>query len=170
MGATFSDTPGTIYNAIVEIIEDNSTFDYFKTKQRGFYPREANLTSPNMYPWVFVEFGSITEEEVIRMPRVWSYEFVLSVVGMTFADRGRPEDLVFSTGENVNPGIGDMALDFRRVFGGYKGKAAFGISSIQEWRIIRTGTPSIPMIQALMMHEYIRGIQCDLSFKIIDRL
>lgn len=170
MGPTFSDTPRDIYLKVMEIIEDNPTFSYFKTKQPGFYPRDSILTSPTLYPWIFVEFGSITEEDVIRKPRVWSYEFVFNIVALTFADKFHPEDLVFSTGLNVNPGIGDIALDIRRVFGGYKGKAAFGIDSVQDWKFIRTGTPTILKLQQLLTHEFIRGIQCDMAFQIIDRL
>lgn len=166
--ATFSDTLKSVYDKVNSILNTDADLLTFNTIQPGFFPAGDNLTNPKWYPWVFAEFGGIGMTDVFRSPRNWDYELNVYVIALTFADRGHPEDMVFSSGVNENPGIGDIALNLRKVFWKYKPNR-FDVVGVNDWNITRTGVPTFPIIQPLLMHEYIRGIQLDLAFQIVDR-
>lgn len=159
-----------IYTAFFDLLDDDPTFNYFKTKQRGFYPRDPDNIPPTMYPWVFIEYGGIGEIAVIAAPRVWGYEFTLVCVALTFADRGDPTNLVFTDGSSDNKGIGDIAADISNVFWTNMKENHFGVSGVRDWTIGRIGVPSVLSVQRLMLTSpYVRGVQLDFVFDIKER-
>lgn len=165
----YQDTPQLIYERMFEILED-SEFDYFETRQKGFYPRADNLVSPNLYPWAFIEEGGMSDIEVIRFPMVWEYNYTVILIAMTCADRGDPTSLVFNDGTNEKKGIGDIRQDIGGKY--WEHKIDFGVAgnSLRDWRITRvSNTPSILNIQRLLVHPFIRGIQFDFVFQINER-
>lgn len=164
----YQDTPELIYKRMFEILSD-SYFDYFQTRQEGFYPRADNLVNPTLYPWVFIEEGGTSDIEVIRFPMVWQYSYTVALVAMTCADKGDPTSLVFNDGTNDKKGIGNIRSDIGNKF--WEHKIDFGIAgnTLRDWRIIRTGTPSILNVQRLLVHPLIRGVQFDFVFQINER-
>lgn len=166
----FETIPKAIYDKIFDIISTNSTFDYVKTKQRGFVPLDENLLNPTLYPWIFTEFGGFTQVECIRMPNVWSYNMTINIVCMTFADMGDIDSLVFNSDSgNINKGVVQMAGDVGDVLWNKYKSGGYGISGIRDWTISRVGTPGIMNIQGLLMSPLIRGIQIDLVIQIEER-
>lgn len=164
------ETPELIYNRLFEIIENDSTFDYCKLKQRGFHPRDPNLLSPTMYPWIFIEYVSQTGIEPYRMPRVWTYEQTIGIVCMSLADRADFDSVVFreTDSKNVNPGVGNMVADVQKVL--WTHHEDFGIAgdTLLKWNISRIGTPSVLQVQMLLMSEFVRGLQIDLVYQIVE--
>lgn len=170
----FDAIPKAIYDRLFTILETAAegagTLSYFKTMQRAFFPRSENLLAPTLYPWLFIEIGGYSEIDLYRYPNNWSYELIIPIVYMTFADRGDVTDLVFSEDGNTNKGIGDITADLGPVVWAHKND--FGVSvpnaSITDWKIGRVGYPNVLNIQRLLLSEYIRGLQMDLVFKISE--
>jgi len=167
----FGTIPKDIYDQMYEVISEDSSLTYLRTKQRGFYPRDENVLSPTLYPWVFMEFGGYTSVEVLRMPRNWKYEFTINVVAMVLADRGRPDELVFASSEDTNrggKGIGDVVADICGALWPYH-ETHFNVSGVVDWNFSRVGTPSVMSVQALLVNPYIRGVQIDVTFLCQER-
>jgi len=159
--------PIEIYNKVFDIFS-GSDFDYFKTRQAGFYPRAEEVLAPHLYPWGFIEFGSITPIEVYRAPAVFRYELTIPIVIMTMADRGDPTSLVVNNGTNENKGILDIVDDIGEKFWQYK-ENHFEIEGINDWIFGRIGYPSVLSVQRLLVHPLIRGMQIDFIFNVIER-
>ncbi|MHC4395614.1 MAG: hypothetical protein ACYS1A_08155 [Planctomycetota bacterium] len=164
----YQDITKLIYERMFEILQD-SAFDYFETRQKGFYPRAENLVNPTFYPWAFIEFGGISHIEVIRAPMVWEYHFTIALVAMTCADKGDPTSLVFNDGTNDKKGIGDIIEDVGSKY--WENKNDFGVTgnTLRDWSIARVGPPSILNVQRLLVHPFIRGVQFDFVFQINER-
>lgn len=160
--------PTLIYNQMYAILM-TSDFDYFVTRDRGFYPRQENLLHPTLYPWAFIEFVNVPPIGVKRAPQVWEYELTLGLVMMTHADKGDPTSLVVNDGTNDNKGILDMVADVGlHYWGGYKDNH-FGIDGVNDWNIGRVGIPSVLNVQRLLMHPLLRGVQIDFVFEVVER-
>lgn len=162
----FGDVAKNIYTEFFSVLNDDSTFDYIITKQRGFYKRDAATLTPTLFPWVFIEFGGMTEIRCIAAPRKWEYQFMLQCVVMTFADKGDPTDLVYNGGTSDNKGIGDMVADIMNVFWSTKKVNHFGVAGVRDWTIGRVGVPSVLSVQLLLVHPFVRGEQLDFAFSI----
>ncbi len=164
----FQTIPKAVYDKMFAILSTDSSLDYIATKQRGFNPKEPDTLVPNLFPWVFIEFGGYSPVEVYAMPKKWDYEFTIAVVAMVLADKGRPEDLVFRSGDyDQGRGIGDVVADIGNVLWGYKDNM-FDVVGVLDWTITRVGTPSILAIQQLLMNPYVRGVQMDVSFQLLE--
>lgn len=164
----FAGTPKQIYEKVFEVLSTDASLSYFETCQKGFYPRSENLVNPTLYPWVFIEFGGYGGISSYRVPRVWEYEFTIPMVAMTIADKGDPTSLVFNDGTNEKKGIGDIIADIGAVFWQRK-IDQFGIEGVNDWNISRVGTPSVLSVQRLLVNPFVRGVQMDFSFQIIER-
>lgn len=164
------EAPGLIYDRLFEIIDTDATFDYCKLKQRGFNPRSENLLSPTMYPWIFIEYVSQSAIEPYRHPRVWTYEQTFGVICMTLADRADFDSVVYreSNSQNVNKGVGDMIADVQKVL--WQHHEDFGETgdTLLKWTIGRVGTPSVLQVQRILMSEFVRGLQIDVTFQIVE--
>lgn len=161
----FGDVAKNIYTAFFNLLDSDSTFDYVKTKQKGFYPRDPDNIPPTMYPWIFIEYGGMGEIAAIAAPRVWGYDFTLACVALTFADKGDPTNLVFRDSVNDNKGIGDMVADISDVFWSNMKVNHFGVVGVRDWTIGRVGIPSVLSVQRLMLtNPYVRGVQLDFVF------
>lgn len=158
-----------IYVEFFSVLENNSTFDYIRTKQRGFYPRDPSALNPKLFPWVFIEFGGMTDIEVRAAPRNWKYQFILQCVALTFADKGDPTDLVYNDGTSDNKGIGDLVTDIMDVYWTTKKVSYFDVSGVRDWTIGRVGVPSVLGVQQMLINPLVRGVQLDFAFEIIER-
>lgn len=162
----FGDVAKNIYTEFFSVLENNATFNYFRTVQRGFSPRDPSALNPRLFPWVFIEFGGMTEIEVRAAPRHWKYQFIIQCVALTFADKGDFTDLVFNDGTSDNKGIGDMVSDIMNVFWTTKKVNYFGVTGVRDWTIGRVGTPSVLNVMQLLMNPLVRGQQIDFAFQI----
>ena len=162
-----------IYNRLYEILEDASETDlsYCKLLQRGFHPTAENLLAPTMYPWVFIEYVSQSNITIQRMPTVWQYELTIGIVALTLADRSDFDSIVYKEdgSKNTNPGIGDMVEDIQSVLWAHHNDFGVPGGVVQNWTISRIGMPSVLHVQALMMSEFVRGLQIDVTFQIVER-
>ena len=159
-----------IHTRIHELLLDSS-LSYVKTLQKGFVPRDTNNLVPTLYPWIFTEYGGTTPVEVYRTPLVFTYEFTMNIIAMTFADKGEVQDLVFSAGLNTNVGIGDIIEDLGILFDLHK-VGGFGVNGVIDWKYGRTGTPNVLNVQPFLMmgSPYVRGVQMDLVFQCQERM
>jgi len=161
-----TDVPALIYDAIGDIITGSADLSYFKTRQRGYRPVGENLTNPTMFPWIFMEYKATTQPTNPRTGR-WEYDFIISVVAMTLADKGNFDDLVYnSTSGNANKGIGTIMYDLKKLFWSYHKGGLLGIPEIQDWNIGETHQPTVLSVQRLLFSEYVRGMQLDINFRI----
>ena len=166
----FQTAPKAIYDQMFSILDTDSNLDYIVTKQRGFYPRDPDSISPHLYPWAFIEFGGYSTVEPYRSPTRWVYDFTIALVVMAYADKGNIDDMVFRDDDSKQAkGIGDIVADLGNVYWGYK-ESRFGLQGqgIQDWDIARVGTPSVLSVQRLLMSPYIRGVQMDFVFEIME--
>lgn len=167
--------PRLIYNRIDEILDvfkvigGTPPYNYFKTKQRGFEPINENLLHPSQYPWMFLEFGNMTEP-TYPITNNMQYYCTLNLVAMTLADKGKIGDLVVNDSFNVNKGILDILEDIGAVLGQHK-IGGLGIEGVIDWQY-----GSIRPIATMMfmtpqnLSPYIRIIQIDLNFQCRERI
>jgi hypothetical protein len=160
------DICASIYAAVGNIITTSSDLSYFKTRQMGFRPVGESLTNPTMYPWLFMEYKTTTQPRNPRTGR-WEYEFIISIVAMTLADKGNFEDIVYNIGSgNINKGIGTIMYDLKKLFWSYHKGGLLGIPEIQDFSIGETHQPTVLSVQRLLFSEYVRGLEMDLQFRI----
>ena len=168
----FGTIPREVYNEAYRLLTEDSRLAYIQTKQRAFYPRGENLVTPNLYPWVFIEFIGISSVEVFRMPANFDYELSLGIVVMAFADEGKVDDTVFRDSDDPNAnrskGAMDIISDLGIVFWGGK-QTHFNVSGVVDFTITRVGTPSVLSVQTLLMNPFVRGLQMDMAFHIQER-
>lgn len=158
--------PEQIYNRIWTILDTDPDLSYFKTKQRGFFPRGGQV-SQDQFPWLFMEDLGMSGIEGYRMPMNWQSDFTIAVVLMTYADAGDIESIVVGGGDNVNKGILQMQGDVANVLWKHH-KGGIGVNGVIKWTIARSGTPSLLNIQRLLMSDFIRGRQIDIAFNISE--
>jgi len=167
--------PPLIYNRIDTILDvfdranGDATYGYFKTKQRGFAPINDDLLHPSQFPWMFLEFGNTTAP-AYPVTNNMEYDFILNLVAMTVADKGKIGDLVVSESLNVNKGILDILKDVGAVLGAHK-VGGLGIAGVIDWHWGSTR----PMANMMYMtpqnlSPYIRIIQIDLIFQCRERI
>jgi len=162
----FSTIPKQIYDRLFAILSTAPTLNYFKTKQRAYAEVSADLLAPTLYPWFFIDEGSISNLEVHRFPKNWVYQFIVPIVYMSFADKGKTTDLVFSQNLNANKGTGDMTADIGNVLWAHKND--FGVQGVIDWTIGRVGTPDVLTVQRILVNPLVRGRQMDLVFQISE--
>ena len=164
----FSTIPKAIYERIYTLLQDSS-LSYVKLLQRGFVPKNENMLHPSQYPWLFIEDGGTTPPEPYRS-LTFAYEYTVSIVAMTLADKGDMENMVFSNGlTNVNKGIGDIRADLGLLFWGHK-KGGIGVVGVRDFMFGRTGSPNLGHVTPLLINPFIRGIQMDLIFQCEEKL
>lgn len=158
----------SVYNRVWNLIDTDSSLDFFKTKQKSFFPKQEDLLHPSLYPWIFLADGGTDPVEIWRSPRHWQNEFRAAVVYLTHARLFNTDDLVFSDDPQVN-GIGDIRILLEELFWGDQKVADFGVPGINDWTIGRTGPPTILNIQRIAMSEFVAAQQMDLVFKVNKR-
>ena len=156
-----------IYEAVWYVLDNAIALNYFKIKQRSLNRRGVEITSPTMYPWLFLGVPTETPVEILRMPRNWTQEIRIPIVYMTFADRMEMSDLIYSTAINQNKGIGDIKRDIQQVLWQYK-TGGFGVQGVRDWIFGRSGTPDVLYIQDLLMSGLVMGGQTDIVFQTSD--
>jgi hypothetical protein len=166
--AMFNTVPKAVYDKMWTILDTTTpTFDFFRTKQRAYYPRAENLINPAFYPWAFIDASGYDPIERLRSPRVWKYEFTVPLVVMTFAVQGDIESLVFASGESDTLGILDIAGIVGEEF--WKRRGGFGVTGVRDWTIGRVGIPTVLNVQRHLMNPYVRGVQMDFIFQVNER-
>jgi len=167
----FGTAPKAIYRKAYEILSTDATLSYMKLRESGYRPRE-NIT-PDLFPWAFVDLGDWSGVDPYRFGMVFDYELTIPVIALTYADKGRPEEMLFQADENPvneNKGIGDIMVDLGLVFWGYKVNR-FGLAvGIIDWTITRIGVPTNLGLQALLLNPHVLGKQMDLTFHIKETL
>jgi len=171
-----------IYEQMFTILNDPLKFSYWKTKQRGFHIREETVLTSNMFPWAFIEWGSVSSVNWFQSPNNFKYVATFPLVIMTFADKADQTALVFNkdegntgTSKNKNPGIGDIVQDVGIAYWDDFHNNRFGITQhpgvaeVEDWTISNIGTPTILSIQTILAHPWIRGTQIDFSFTVQER-
>lgn len=172
----FDVIPKQLYEAVYAELNGSNDLTYFSQIQRGFFPKSADIIHPSLYPWLFIEFGGYSTPEIVRMPRVWGYVYTIYVVMLTLADKGDPTNLVFNDGSADNPGIGDIAGDVCAVLW-KRHNDAFGLKvlpsqqddGVLDWGFGTTGPPGVFGVQSLLVNPFVRGIQTNLLFQVIER-
>ena len=166
--ATFGELYKSVYNRAWGLIDTDASLDFFKTKQKSFFPKQDDLLHVNLYPWIFMADGGTDPVDIWRTPRVWRAEFTILIVYLTHARLFQTDDLVFSDDANVN-GIGDIRILLESLFWGGRKVQDFGVPGINDWNIGRTGPPTVLNVQRIAMSEFIASQQMELVFKVNKR-
>lgn len=171
-----------IYNHLFDILNTDSVFTYFKTKEKGFFAREDAAANSQLYPWGFIEYPRISGVDAVKFPTVFRYIATFPLVVMTYADRGDVDKLIFNdqignpgTEFNVNPGIGDIIQDVGTVYWDSYKVNKLGITtfptgvSVTDWTFSFVGDANVSQVQALTaIHPYIRASQIDFAITVTE--
>ena len=193
-----------IYDALFDILEQTflitsqNPTGLFRTVERGLDFQLGSNLPVDKFPWAVLEFGATGRVNEEQAPYVYIYPLQLSMVLMTFADKGDQEYLVRNPnyevgvnlntlsstvdtkGRNTNPGIMDMYTTVAGFFWGYKTTKQFaelGIPrtdqidyGINNWTFDRAAAPDVPGIAAMMEVDVrFRGVQIDFIFDVRER-
>ena len=140
-----------IYDALFDILQEtflitsqNET-GLFRTVERGLDFQLGSNLPVDKFPWAVLEFGATGRVNEEQAPYVYIYPLQLSMVLMTFADKGdqeflvrnpyykvgvdlnkintgmiNPDSPIDTEGHNTNPGIMDLYTTVAGFFWGYK--------------------------------------------------
>lgn len=168
--AYFGETYKLIYNRVWNLVSDDSSLDFFKTKQKAFFPKQEDLLHPSLYPWLFLADGGSGETEAWRAPRHWQNEFSVLIVYLTHAKLFETNNMVFSDDPTVN-GVGDIRILLETLFWGSSKVQDFGIpgGDVNDWTMGKTGDPTALNVQRIAMSEFVQAQQMELIFKVNKR-
>ena len=182
-----------VFNQLYKILHDeyrggDSERQVFNTVERSLVLRDVDNLDPKLFPWLFLMWG---RSEPIDAPRTgeFAYNFEIPVIVMTYADdfkqeglevnpdaaRNASDRLIVPTVEvadqNENPGVGDLEVDVVNfAWDSYKPQFITPTSEyvVRDWWLGDTEPPRFAPLQILQISPFIRMMQINFIFTIVE--
>ena len=173
-----SDIYKTIFETLVSE-SDGGELDYITTFQSRFYPVRREMEYNALYPYVFLSFSGISDEDLHSMPQMYEYTSTISVVILTWNEgdvnvQTDTEDLNQDAGftDLESKGVLEVVEDVKRViynthkanrFGYSEGEKRIAMSADINWSFGTVESPTVTSLQPLLLSPYIEAKQLNIN-------